>query len=154
MKFIDPDKVRDFKFEYAKDGMNVYQVSEKPKRTKNGQFYVDTCEGQLAVRWVLNNNMGNGINPWCWIQNCRTPYSNEYQNLDLDSLWWWALYSYEDKKIAIKDKKIHSFRAISLFDVECYKRNENIDEIEDMQSFYEYCKPWATRQNIQSADLK
>ena len=154
MAFIDPNTVHEFKYESTQNGMNVYQISEIPKTVKNGQFYVESTDGQLAVRWVLNNTAGLKINPWCWIQNCKTPYSNEYQNLDLDSLWWWSLYSYEDKKVAIKDKRLHSFRAISLYDEIAYKRNNGIDKIVDKQDFYDYCKPWSNRQNIQSAELK
>ena len=154
MAFIDPNTASDLKFEETLYGMNVYHIDESPSIVKNGQFFTYTTNGQLTIRWILNNTMGLKINPWCWIQNCQTPYSNEYHNLDLDSIWWWALYSYEDKKVAIKDKKIHAFRAVSTYDAISYKKNKGIDEITDLDDFYQYCKPWSNRQNIQSAQLK
>ena len=77
-------------------------------------------------------------------------------NLSIDALYWWKVYSVEPKIIAFKGLIPFGFRAISIYDKIIFKCRNGYDETQfknNIKDFYKQCLPWSDRFNKPYVDL-
>lgn len=152
---LNLNNLNQLKFIKSVGTLKLYELSETQTDIVINNITICPTTSQLLLRKIINEQIGVKRNPWCYVQNMLSNNWN-INNLSIDALYWWKVYSAEPKIIAFKGLIPFGFRAVSIYDKIIFKRRNGYDEEQfknNIKDFYKQCLPWSDRFNKPYVDL-
>lgn len=155
--YVDLSKDKSFEFVEQRGSTKIFNIIEYPRTYEVNGIQIHTNSAQLALRNIVNITKRRTVNPWCFIQNNLCPANFNYKNLSIDALYWWKMYSFEQKKIAIRHGKIYALYAIPKNGKFVFMKNNGYTTEqqfnEHKSEFYSFIMPWWSIYNKQYCDI-